>query len=64
MLRDIRNVFIIEKENKAIIDIILRDIRNHFENEEEDYYKLVRISNFWSSNYVKYKSKSDKNKTL
>ena len=64
MLRDIRNIFIIEKENKAIIDIILRDIRNHFENEEEDYYKLVRISNFWSSNYVKYKSKSDKNKTL
>ena len=64
MLRDIRNVFIIEKENKAIIDIILRDIRNHFENEEEDHYKLVRISNFWSSNYVKYKSKSDKNKTL
>ena len=53
-----------EKENKAIIDIILRDIRNHFENEEEDHYKLVRISNFWSSNYVKYKSKSDKNKTL
>ena len=64
MLRDIRNIFIIEKENKAIIDIMLRDIRNHFENEEEDHYKLVRISNFWSSNYVKYKSKSDKNKTL
>ena len=53
MLRDIRNIFIIEKENKAIIDIILRYIRNHFENEEEDHYKLVRISNFWSSNYVK-----------
>ena len=37
----------LEKENKAIKDITLRDIRNLFEKEEE-----VRVSNFWSKNYI------------
>ena len=32
--------------------------------EEEGYYKLVRIGNFWSNNYVEYESNSDRNKTL
>ena len=36
-----------------------------FQNEEEeDYYTLVGVSNFWSNNYIKYKSNSDINKTL
>ena len=26
--------------------------------------KLVRVSNFWSNNYIEYESKGDKNKTL
>ena len=44
ILRDIRNVFKLEKETKAIKDIIVRDL---FENEEEEsYYKPVRVSNF------------------
>ena len=31
---------------------ILRDIKNHFEHEEkENYYKPVRVGNFWSNNY-------------
>ena len=34
------------------------------EKEEENYYKPVRISNFWSNSYVEYESNSDKNKTL
>ena len=38
----------LEKENKAIKDITLRDIRNLFEKEEEE----VRVSNFWSKNYI------------
>ena len=33
MLRNIRNVFRLEKENKVIKDIILRYIRNLFEHE-------------------------------
>ena len=49
-LRDIRNVFRLEK-NKAIKDMILRDKRNLFENEEEEnYYKPVRVTIFWSNN--------------
>ena len=38
----------LEKENKAIKDITLRDIRNIFEKEEEE----VRIGNFCSNNYI------------
>ena len=65
MLRDIRTVFRLEKENKTIKDIILRDIRNLFENkEEEKYCKAVRVHNFWSNNYIEYESSSDRNKTL
>ena len=59
IIKNIRNLFILkkdirkfrqEKEAKAIKDRILRDIKNLFEHEkeEENYYKLVRINNFWS----------------
>ena len=41
----------------------LKDIKNLFENEEEkkNYYKPVRVSNFWSNNYNEYKSNDDRN---
>ena len=44
----------------------LRDIKNLFEHEkdEENYYKPVRVNNFWSNNYIEYKSNGDRNKTL
>ena len=32
---DIRNILRLEKENKATEDIVLRNIRNLFENQEE-----------------------------
>ena len=61
---DIRNILRLEKENKAIEDIILRNIRNLFENQEEkQYYKPVRVSKFWS-NHIDCKYKSDRSKTL
>ena len=65
-VKDIRNLFRQEKETKAIKDRILRDIKNLFEHEkeEENYYKPVRVSNFWSNNYIEYKSNGDRNKTL
>ena len=44
-----------KQKNKAIKDKIIRDIRNFVEKEEEDYYKPVRLSNFWSNNYIEYK---------
>ena len=34
------------------------------ESDKEDYYKLITTSNVFSSNYIKYKSNGDKNKTL
>ena len=65
IIKDIRNRFRLEKETKAIKDRILRDIRNLFEHEEEEnYYKPVRVSNFWSNNCIEYKSNDDRNKTL
>ena len=32
--------------------------------EEENYYKPVRVSNFWSNNYLEYESSDNRNKTL
>ena len=57
--------FLDYKKKKAIKGRIIRDIRILFEHkEEENYYKPVRIGNFWSKDYVEYKSNSDRNKTL
>ena len=42
------NIFIfrLEKETKVTKYRILRDIKNLFEHEEEDYYKPVRVAIF------------------
>ena len=48
-------------EENVIKGIIIRDLRNLFEHEEEDYSKPV--GNSWSNNYIEYKSKDDR-KTL
>ena len=64
-IKYIRNIFRQEKETKETKDRILRDIKNLFEHEkEENYYKPVRLSNFWSNNYIEYESNGDRNKTL
>ena len=80
IIKDIRNLFRLKKEQsdtaikdmrnlknevKGIKDIVLRNIKNLFEFEkEENYYKPVRVNNFWSNNYSEYKSKGDKNRIL
>ena len=38
-IKDIRNLFKLKKETKAMKDRILRDVQNLFEHEEENYYK-------------------------
>ena len=44
---------------------MLWDIENLSKHEEgENYYKLVRVTNFLSNNYIEYESNSDRNKTL
>ena len=64
-IEDIRNLFRREKETKEIKDRILRDIKNFSEHEEEEnYYKPVRVNNFWSHNYTEYKCNGDRNKAL
>ena len=64
IIKDIRNLFRQGKETNAIKDRILKDIKNLFEHEEEEenYYEPVRVSNFWSNNYIKYNSNGDRNK--
>ena len=42
----------------------MKDIKNIFEHEEENYYKPVRVNNFRSNNYIEYESIVDRNKTL
>ena len=32
-------------------------MRIFFEYEEENYYKPVRVSNFWGNSYVEYEKK-------
>ena len=59
-IKDIRNLFRLEKQNKATKYRIQRDIRNRFEHEEEgNYHKPVIVDNFSSNNYIEYKSKGD-----
>ena len=41
---------------------MIKDIKNLFEHEDEDYYKPVRVGNFWSKNYIKYESNDERNK--
>ena len=49
---------------KAIKHRMIRDIRNLFEHEEEDYYKPVRVGNFWNNSYIGYESNGYRNKNL
>ena len=62
MIKYIRNLFALE--TKAIKNRVLRDIQNLFKHEEQNCYKPVRVSNFWSNNYIEYERNGDRNKTL
>ena len=64
IIKDIGNLFRLEKETKEIKDRMLRDIRNVFQQEESNYYKSVRVSNVWSNNYIEYEINGHINKTL
>ena len=58
IIKDIRNILRLKKETEGTKDIVLRNIKNLFEyeKEEENYHKPVRLNNFWSNNYIQYKS--------
>ena len=55
IIKDVKDLFRLKKENKVIKDRRLGDIRNPFEHEEENYYKPVRVGKFRSNNYIEYK---------
>ena len=46
-----------------IKDRIIRNIRTLFD-EEEDYYKLKRVGNFWNNNYIECENNADRNKNV
>ena len=64
-ITDIRNLFSLKKElnYNTIKNRILRDIKNLFEreDEQENYYKSVRVSRFGGNNYIEYESNGDRN---
>ena len=66
-IKDKGNLFRVKKkEIKAIKDIVLRNIKNYFKykKQEGNCYKLARVCNVWSNNYIEYKSNGDQNRTL
>ena len=52
------------KKNEEVKDKTIRDIRTLFEQEETNYYKPIRVGNFWNNNYSEYESSVDSNKNL
>ena len=40
------------------------DTRNLLKLGNEDYYKPIRVSNFYSNNYIKHESNGNRNKNL
>ena len=65
-VKDIRDLFRTKNENKKIKDIVIRSIKNLFEykKEEENFYKPVRVNNFWNNDYIEYESNGNKNNNL
>ena len=63
IIKNIRNLFKSKTENEAIKDRIIIDIQTLLE-QEDDYYKTIRVSSFWNSNYIEYERNADGNKNL
>ena len=40
-------------------DKIIKDIRNLFEQEIEEFYKPVTAGNFWNKNFIECESNGD-----
>ena len=57
-----KHFFKLKKENEAIKDRIIRDIRTLF--KQGDYYKPIRVGTFRNNNYIEYENNGDSNKSL
>ena len=46
-------------------DIAIRDMKKIVkQQQEENYYKPKRVSNFWNNNYFQFESNCNRNKSL
>ena len=63
IIKLIRDLFNLKKENETIKYRKKRDIRTLCEQENNDY-KPIRVGNFWNNNYIEYKSSAGGNKNL
>ena len=63
IIKSIRNKFKLKKENEAMKDRFIKDIRTLFK-VEDDNYKPVSVGNFWNSNYLKNESSGNRNQNL
>ena len=53
IIKSIKNLFRLEKENEAIKDSIIRDNRTLCEQQEEKYYdKPIKVDSFLNNNYI------------
>ena len=52
IVKNIRNLLELKKENKAIKDKIIKGIRALFE-QEDYYYKPLRVGNFWNNSWIR-----------
>ena len=52
-------------KNKKINQLKVKylDILGPFFLKKSDYYKLIRVGNFWNNNYIEYESRGNRNKT-
>ena len=60
-IKDIRNRFRVEKETKATKYFWAWKRRTF---QSTNYYKPLRVSHFWSNNYIEFENNGDRNKTL
>ena len=51
IIRDTRRIFTLKRENKAIKDRVIVDIRALFESEEDDY-EPIKTKGAFNNNYI------------
>ena len=62
IIKSIRNIFIPKKGKKEVKDRKNRVIT--ILEQEDDYYKTKRVSNFQNNDYIEHESSDNRNKTL
>ena len=61
--KDIRNFSRLKKEKETTTNKITKGVKLLFE-EEDNYYKPIKVGKFWSKNYIEYETNGDRNKNL